>query len=116
MDQQVLSRPRIGVPWRTAAEEAANQRAKIDKYMLAVERAGGEPILLSLIDDSDNLKRKAYDLDRLPNEQEVLAIAEKWRPFRSLATSYLFASAFDPGETEATAGPEATSVETPNHE
>jgi DNA-3-methyladenine glycosylase II len=60
--------------------------------------------------------RKAYDLDRLPNEQEVLAIAEKWRPFRSLATSYLFASAFDPGETEATAGPEATSVETPNHE
>jgi len=60
--------------------------------------------------------RKAYDLDRLPNEQEVLAIAEKWRPFRSLATSYLFASAFDPGETEATASPEATSVETPNHE
>ena len=63
MDQQVLSRPRIGVPWRTAAEEAANQRAKIDKYMQAVERAGGEPVLLSLIDDSDNLKRKAYDLD-----------------------------------------------------
>ena len=60
--------------------------------------------------------RKAYDLDRLPNEQEVLAIAEKWRPFRSLATSYLFASAFDPGETEATADPEATSLETLNHE
>ena len=60
--------------------------------------------------------RKAYDLDRLPNEQEVLAIAEKWRPFRSLATSYLFASAFDRSETEATAGPEATSVEIPNHE
>jgi DNA-3-methyladenine glycosylase II len=39
--------------------------------------------------------RNAYELDRLPNEQEVLAIAEKWRPFRSLATSYLFASAFD---------------------
>jgi len=63
MDQQVLSRPRIGVPWRTAAEEAANQRAKIDKYIQAVERAGGEPVLLSLIDDADNLKRKAYDLD-----------------------------------------------------
>src|SRR6478609_2383931 len=63
MDQQVLSRPRIGVPWRTAAEEAANQRAKIDKYMQAVERAGGEPVLLSLMEDSDNLKRKAYDLD-----------------------------------------------------
>ena len=36
-----------------------------------------------------------YQLDQLPNEEEVLAIAEKWRPFRSLATSYLFASAFD---------------------
>jgi DNA-3-methyladenine glycosylase II len=39
--------------------------------------------------------RGAYQLDHLPTEQEVLAIAEKWRPFRSLATSYLFASAFD---------------------
>lgn len=45
--------------------------------------------------------RDAYQLDRLPNEQEVLAIAEKWRPFRSLATSYLFAGAFDRDKTEA---------------
>jgi DNA-3-methyladenine glycosylase II len=45
--------------------------------------------------------RDAYELDRLPSEQEVLAIAEKWRPFRSLATSYLFASAFDRDDTEA---------------
>lgn len=39
--------------------------------------------------------RDAYRLDRLPTEQEVLAIAEKWRPFRSLATSYLFSAAFE---------------------
>jgi DNA-3-methyladenine glycosylase II len=45
--------------------------------------------------------RSAYQLDQLPSEQEVLAIAEKWRPFRSLATSYLFASAFDRDEAEA---------------
>ena len=44
--------------------------------------------------------RDAYQLDGLPNEQAVLAIAEKWRPFRSLATSYLFASAFDRNKTE----------------
>jgi hypothetical protein len=31
-------------------------------------------------------------------EQEVLAIAEKWRPYRSLATSYLFSAAFEPAE------------------
>jgi len=30
--------------------------------------------------------------------QEVLAIAEKWPPYRSLATSYLFSAAFEPAE------------------
>ena len=39
-----------------------------------------------------------YRLDHLPNQQEVLAIAEKWRPYRSLATSYLFSAAFAPAE------------------
>jgi putative glutamine amidotransferase len=63
MDQQVLSRPRIGVPWRTAAEEAANERAKIDKYLHAVERAGGEAVLLSLASGAETLKREAEDLD-----------------------------------------------------
>jgi len=38
----------------------------------------------------------AYQLDHLPVQQEVLAIAEKWRPYRSLATSYLFSAAFEP--------------------
>jgi len=40
----------------------------------------------------------AYQLDHLPSQQEVLAIAEKWRPYRSLATSYLFSAAFEPTE------------------
>ena len=40
----------------------------------------------------------AYQLDHRPTEQEVLAIAEKWRPYRSLATSYLFSAAFEPGQ------------------
>src|SRR6266702_4836737 len=39
--------------------------------------------------------RAAYRLDHLPTQDEVLAIAERWRPYRSLATSYLFAGAFD---------------------
>jgi DNA-3-methyladenine glycosylase II len=38
----------------------------------------------------------AYQLDHLPSQQEVLAIAEKWRPYRSLATSYLFSAVFEP--------------------
>jgi putative glutamine amidotransferase len=63
MNKQVLSRPRIGVPWRTAAEESANQRAKIDKYLRAVESAGGEAVLLSLASGSETLKREAKTLD-----------------------------------------------------
>ena len=42
--------------------------------------------------------RAAYELDHLPTQQEVLAIAENWRPYRSLATSYLFSAAFEPGQ------------------
>jgi putative glutamine amidotransferase len=63
MAQQVLSRPRIGVPWRTAAEEAANRRAKIDKYLHAVERAGGEGVLVSLTSGADISKRETENLD-----------------------------------------------------
>jgi DNA-3-methyladenine glycosylase II len=40
----------------------------------------------------------AYRLEHLPTQEEVLAIAEKWRPYRSLATSYLFSAAFEPTE------------------
>jgi putative glutamine amidotransferase len=63
MAQQVLSRPRIGVPWRTAAEEAASQRSKIDKYLRAVERGGGEAVLLSLVSSAETLRREAENLD-----------------------------------------------------
>src|SRR5690242_17940996 len=65
MAQQVISRPRIGVPWRTAAEEAANQRSKIDKYLHAVGRAGGEAVLLSVTSGSESLKREAENLDAI---------------------------------------------------
>ena len=49
----------------------------------------------------------AYQLDHVPSQQEVLAIAEKWRPYRSLATSYLFSAAFERAEA-----PPVTSRET----
>jgi DNA-3-methyladenine glycosylase II len=39
--------------------------------------------------------RTVYGLDHLPAEEEVLAIAEKWRPYRSLATAYLFSAALE---------------------
>jgi putative glutamine amidotransferase len=46
------SRPRVGIPWRTAAEEekAANggPRGKIEDYLKAVAKAGGEGFLIPL--------------------------------------------------------------------
>lgn len=42
------NRPRIGIPWRTSQEEVAGILPKIENYLDAVEKAGGEPVLLSL--------------------------------------------------------------------
>ena len=39
--------------------------------------------------------QSVYRLDHLPTQDEVLAIAEKWRPYRSLATSYLFSAGYE---------------------
>jgi DNA-3-methyladenine glycosylase II len=40
---------------------------------------------------------RAYGLDHRPTEDEMAALAERWRPYRSLAVSYLFASEFEEG-------------------
>jgi len=48
MTRERLNRPRIGIPWRTSEEEAAQNRPRIQNYLDAVERAGGDPVLLSL--------------------------------------------------------------------
>lgn len=39
--------------------------------------------------------QRVYGLDHLPSQDEVREIAELWRPFRSIATAYLFRQAFD---------------------
>jgi putative glutamine amidotransferase len=57
------SKPRVGVPWRNASEEAKNQRPKIDPYLDAVCAAGGEPVLLSLDQSPEQLKGVAQTLD-----------------------------------------------------
>jgi DNA-3-methyladenine glycosylase II len=46
--------------------------------------------------------QRAYGLDHLPSQEEVLAIAEKWRPYRSLPTSYLFSATFEGTQTPST--------------
>jgi DNA-3-methyladenine glycosylase II len=38
--------------------------------------------------------QKAYGFDHLPTEEEVAEVSDRWRPYRSLAVSYLFASEY----------------------
>jgi DNA-3-methyladenine glycosylase II len=39
--------------------------------------------------------QRAYGFDHLPTEDEVAQISDRWRPYRSLAVSYLFASEYE---------------------
>ena len=39
----------------------------------------------------------AYGFDHVPSEDEMEKVAERWRPYRSLAVSYLFASEYEKG-------------------
>jgi DNA-3-methyladenine glycosylase II len=39
--------------------------------------------------------QRLYELDHLPTEREMVELAERWRPYRSLAVGYLFASEFE---------------------
>ena len=39
--------------------------------------------------------QKAYAIDHVPTEDEMTQLSERWRPYRSLAVSYLFASEYD---------------------
>jgi DNA-3-methyladenine glycosylase II len=39
--------------------------------------------------------QRAYGLDHPPTDEELTEISDRWRPYRSLAVSYLFASEYD---------------------
>ena len=41
--------------------------------------------------------QRAYGFDHPPTEDEMVQLAERWRPYRSLAVSYLFASEYEKG-------------------
>ena len=69
-----------------------------------------DPVLRELIDGRPDFRprawldelplldaRRAYGFDHLPTEDEMVQVAEPWRPYRSLAVSYLFASEFEKG-------------------
>jgi DNA-3-methyladenine glycosylase II len=39
--------------------------------------------------------QRAYGFDHVPAEAEMIELSDRWRPYRSLAVSYLFASEYD---------------------
>ncbi|MGZ4510621.1 MAG: DNA-3-methyladenine glycosylase family protein [Mycobacterium sp.] len=39
--------------------------------------------------------QRVYAIDHLPSDTEVVDLAERWRPWRSLAAAYLFQAAFE---------------------
>ena len=39
--------------------------------------------------------QRTYGFDQLPTEEELAQVSDRWRPYRSLAVSYLFASEYD---------------------
>ena len=51
--------------------------------------------------------QRVYGLEELPTPDEVLARAEAWRPYRSLATAYLFGAGREADATTAAVGVEA---------
>ena len=41
--------------------------------------------------------QRAYGFDHVPREEEIAEVSDRWRPYRSLAVSYLFASEYGAG-------------------
>ena len=66
-----------------------------------------DPVLARLIDERPDFDPRAW---MTPSQQEVLAIADKWRPYRSLATSYLFSAAFEPADAPGSRPPGGVDV------
>src|ERR1700722_5495193 len=64
-DERVAAqdRPRVGVPYRTSAEEAAGNNKKHAQYCDAIRNAGGEPVAVSLQLGDAELKKLASSLD-----------------------------------------------------
>ncbi len=54
---------RVGIPFRTAKEEAAGENRKHEYYCQAVREAGGEPVAISLNLDNASLSALLHSLD-----------------------------------------------------
>jgi putative glutamine amidotransferase len=63
MPPEANSKPRIGVPYRTRNEELTGDFVRIEKYITAINAAGGAPVPISLGLSAQHLDRIAWTLD-----------------------------------------------------
>lgn len=63
MSREIKDKPRVGIPWRTVAEEQAGNRRKLEHYFAAVRKAGGEPEEISLLSGEGTIAAQVADLD-----------------------------------------------------
>jgi putative glutamine amidotransferase len=54
---------RIGIPWRTTAEQKQGERKKLDYYFASVRQAGAEPVDVKLDQSIEALRAQLADLD-----------------------------------------------------
>ena len=63
MELAEKAKPRMGIPYRTRKEELTGDFSHIEKYVRAINRAGGEPVVLSLGRSSVEVEEVARTLD-----------------------------------------------------
>lgn len=63
MAAESVSRPRVGIPYRTEKEEVTQDRGRYELYVSAVRGALGEPVEISLCLSPSELKELAKSLD-----------------------------------------------------
>lgn len=69
---------RVGVPWRTAKEEAAGKRDAYQKYLDCVRAAGAEPVEVSLRLDRAKLAELARSLDAFVTPGSPADVDPQW--------------------------------------
>jgi len=63
MSAEIQQQPRVGIPWRTREEELRGNVEKLNYYLAAVRRAGGEPQPVSLGLTPTELQKQVAELD-----------------------------------------------------
>jgi putative glutamine amidotransferase len=63
MADETHRKPRVGIPWRTRAEELERNVGKLNHYFDAVRRAGADPEPISLAGEPSELREQVARLD-----------------------------------------------------